>query len=178
MGKYSGAHMSYGPDNCLCPGPCQWCMCVVKIHACIDRSNPYGILCILWSSCIMVNFYRKYSKYIHHTSSVPVRYGVSFVGLTQYGLVVAQIWVNIASGNDLLPDGIKPNDLLPEGIRPLTKLMLIYHKQNPQAFTKGIVYLNTQDINPKWCLTHWGRDQIDAISQTTFWNAFSRMKMK
>ena len=26
-------------------------------------------------------------------------------------------------------------------------------------------------------LTHWGRDQIDAISQTTFWNAFSWMKM-
>ena len=26
-------------------------------------------------------------------------------------------------------------------------------------------------------LTHWGRDQIDAISQTTFSNAFSRMKM-
>ena len=27
------------------------------------------------------------------------------------------------------------------------------------------------------CLTHWGRDQIDAFSQTTFSNAFSRMKM-
>ena len=26
-------------------------------------------------------------------------------------------------------------------------------------------------------LTHWGRDQIDAISQTTLTNAFSRMKM-
>ena len=26
-------------------------------------------------------------------------------------------------------------------------------------------------------LTHWGRDQIDAISQTTFSNAFPRMKM-
>ena len=26
-------------------------------------------------------------------------------------------------------------------------------------------------------LTHWGRDQIDTISQTTFSNAFSRMKM-
>ena len=26
-------------------------------------------------------------------------------------------------------------------------------------------------------LTHWGRDQIDAMSQTTFSNAFSRMKM-
>ena len=26
-------------------------------------------------------------------------------------------------------------------------------------------------------LTHWGRDQIDAISQTTFSNAFSRMQI-
>ena len=26
-------------------------------------------------------------------------------------------------------------------------------------------------------LTHWGRDKMDAISQTTFWNAFSWMKM-
>ena len=26
-------------------------------------------------------------------------------------------------------------------------------------------------------LTHWGWDEIDAISQTTFWNAFSLMKM-
>ena len=26
-------------------------------------------------------------------------------------------------------------------------------------------------------LTHWGRDEIDAISQTTFPNVFSRMKM-
>ena len=26
-------------------------------------------------------------------------------------------------------------------------------------------------------LTHWGRDQIDSISQTSFSNAFSRMKM-
>ena len=29
-----------------------------------------------------------------------------------------------------------------------------------------------------WCvLTHWGRDQIDAISQTTFSNAFPWLKM-
>ena len=27
------------------------------------------------------------------------------------------------------------------------------------------------------CLTHWGRDQIDAISQTPFSNVFSRMKV-
>ena len=28
-----------------------------------------------------------------------------------------------------------------------------------------------------WSLTHWGRDKMDAISQTTFWRAFSWMKM-
>ena len=27
------------------------------------------------------------------------------------------------------------------------------------------------------CLTHWGRNEIDVILQTTFWNAFSWMKM-
>ena len=26
-------------------------------------------------------------------------------------------------------------------------------------------------------LTHWGRDKVDASSQTTFWNAFSPMKI-
>ena len=36
-----------------------------------------------------------------------------------------------------------------------------------------------KDVCSHWIkgLTHWGRDQIDAISQTTFSNAFSRMKM-
>ena len=28
-----------------------------------------------------------------------------------------------------------------------------------------------------WWLTHWGRDKMDAFSQTTFWNVFSWMKM-
>ena len=28
-----------------------------------------------------------------------------------------------------------------------------------------------------WLLTHWGWDKMDAISQTTFWSAFSWMKM-
>ena len=28
----------------------------------------------------------------------------------------------------------------------------------------------------RWCITHWGRDKIDAISQTIFVNAFSWMK--
>ena len=39
-------------------------------------------------------------------------------------------------------------------------------------------------IKPQWvnqfchhCLTHWGRDEMDNISQTTFSNVFSSMKM-
>ena len=37
--------------------------------------------------------------------------------------------------------------------------------------------LSTLHIAPRWFLTHWGRDEIDAIVQTTFSNAFSWMKM-
>ena len=39
--------------------------------------------------------------------------------------MATQIWVNIASGNGLLPDGTKP---LPEP-------MLTYHQEGPVAFT-------------------------------------------
>ena len=38
----------------------------------------------------------------------------------------------------------------------------------------------TTKRNPSYgsvTLTHWGRDKMDAISQTTFWNAFSLMKI-
>ena len=38
--------------------------------------------------------------------------------------------------------------------------------------------LRLEAMTPTWrYLTHWSRDQIDAISQTTFSNVFSRMKM-
>ena len=49
---------------------------------------------------------------------------------------MAYIWVNIGSGNDLLPDGTKPvpepnigsgNGLLPDGTKPLPEPMLTYH---------------------------------------------------
>ena len=46
--------------------------------------------------------------------------------------------------------------------------------------TKGNkrVIQNGVDLRPhQWLLTNWGRDKIDAISQTTFSNAFSWMKM-
>ena len=41
---------------------------------------------------------------------------------------------------------------------------------------KGLIHLLFSHSTAA-ALTHWGRDQIDAISQTTFSNAFSRMKM-
>ena len=34
-----------------------------------------------------------------------------------------------------------------------------------------------QAVEVKAGLIHWGRDKMDAISQTTFWSAFSWMKM-
>ena len=45
-----------------------------------------------------------------------------------------------------------------------------------RAFVNGVKKCG-HDIHASNILTHWGRDQIDAISQTTFSNAFSRMKM-
>ena len=32
-------------------------------------------------------------------------------------------------------------------------------------------------MNIQYVLTHWGQDKMDTISQTTFWSAFSWMKM-
>ena len=44
--------------------------------------------------------------------------------------MATQIWVNIGTGNDLLPDGTKP---LPEP-------MLTYHKYGPVAITQELFY--------------------------------------
>ena len=56
----------------------------------------------------------------------------------------------------------------------LYKKSIIY-EANPNRVQLEAV--STYDNNPKRSLTHWDRDQIDAISQTTFSNAFSIMKM-
>ena len=43
-----------------------------------------------------------------------------------------------------------------------------------------IQWVNSSPAGYVWLfstLTHWGRDKMDAISQTTFWSAFSWMKM-
>ena len=53
--------------------------------------------------------------------------------------------------------------------------------QWPGALAPGHQYLqcwvSTHAFAAVYELTHWGRDKIDAISQTTFSNAFSWMKM-
>ena len=49
--------------------------------------------------------------------------------------------------------------------------------ENAISKTKYIPGLNVL-VNAFICsLTHWGRDKMDAISQTTFWSAFCLMKM-
>ena len=42
--------------------------------------------------------------------------------------MVTEIWVNIGSGNGLLPDGNEPNGMLPDGTKPLPEPMLTYHQ--------------------------------------------------
>ena len=41
--------------------------------------------------------------------------------------MATEIWVNIGSGNDLLPDG-SGNDLLPDGTKPLPEPILTYYE--------------------------------------------------
>ena len=49
----------------------------------------------------------------------------------------------------------------------------------PGTHRLKILWVSDKDVkNAVWAkLTHWGRDKMDAVSQTTFWNAFSWMKM-
>ena len=38
-------------------------------------------------------------------------------------------------------------------------------------------FMSSWWVQMNWWLTHWGRDKMAAILQTTFWNTFSWMKM-
>ena len=103
--------------------------------------------------------------------------------VTPYGDIYF-IWVNIGSGNALLPYSTKP----------LSKPMLTFHwcgpviihlRANSQEISQPsitrislkISYLKFHSYLPGVNETHWGRDKMDAISQTTFSNAISWMKM-
>ena len=52
-------------------------------------------------------------------------------------------------------------------------LQTLLNEQGDRPFFKPLTGLQVR----RYTLTHWGRDKIDAISQTTFSNAFSWMKM-
>ena len=71
----------------------------------------------------------------------------------------SEILVTTGSGNGLMLDG---NKSLPE---PL----LTYHQQG-----SGI---HSRAMPSRYELTHWGRDEMNNISQMTFSNVFSSMKM-
>ena len=121
--------------------------------------------------------------------------------------MVTQIWINIGSGNSLLPDGTNP----------LLEPMFTYHQRVSLAFTwdqfhkkcsqiPSVIcirrlYFWIYDHNPpepmSWTLecnvssmpyylvklyhhqqlTHWGQDKMAPILQTTFANEFSWIRM-
>ena len=57
-------------------------------------------------------------------------------------------------------------------------LMVIFLSGYPQYTVYNSIWTVPGNIGCRiWDLTHWGRDKKDAISQTTFSNAFSWMKM-
>ena len=63
---------------------------------------------------------------------------------------------------------------------PCSASSMLFHKQCDNCATAADA---AQTNMTKWhiyignCLTHWGRDKMDAIFQTTFSNGFSWMKM-
>ena len=82
--------------------------------------------------------------------------------------IATSIWLNIGSGNGMVPSGTK----LPEP-------MFTSHQW---GWFCGISLRVISHLEPKllFCvvsLTHWGRDKMAAISQTTLSIAFSWMKI-
>ena len=53
----------------------------------------------------------------------------------------------------------------------------IHHPSIMQNWHKNVDVHNGNKTTLTVVLTHWGQDKMDAISQTTFWSAFSWMKM-
>ena len=54
-------------------------------------------------------------------------------------------------------------------------LLTLIHKRSQQTWHRHCCFCCRQSTSNQ--LTHWGRDKMDAISQTTFSNAFSWLKM-
>ena len=89
-----------------------------------------------------------------------------------------------------IADGIFNRIFFNENISILIKfspkffVSLIHNKPSLVAWQQAFIWTNNDDLvyRPYASLgfdelTHWGRDEIDAISQTTFSNAFSWMKV-
>ena len=68
---------------------------------------------------------------------LPVACSIKLI-VAQWCHMVTEIWVNIGSGNGLLPDGTKP----------LLEPVLIYHQWDLVAFTWGNFRGNARDIYP------------------------------
>ena len=51
---------------------------------------------------------------------------------------------------------------------------MVWTKVRPGYVISSLVFYG---CNTLVLLTHWGRDKMDAVSQTTLWSAFSSMKM-
>ena len=79
----------------------------------------------------------------------------NYIGLNSAVPCCCCCWVNYRWGNGMVPSD---NTLWPE---PMLTQVLEHHMKSPRANE----------------LTNWGRDKMAAISQTTFSNAFSSMKM-
>ena len=92
----------------------------------MDRIGHVNIGCddyslhVLWKLLSLYTVkYKCGSQYYSTISPISITViGIGNIILTHWGLVMPQIWVNIGSGNGLLPDGTKP---LPEP-------MLTYHQ--------------------------------------------------
>ena len=87
-------------------------------------------------------------------------------------------WVNKGSGNNLVPsdtEGINPNPL-PEPM--LTNFLVTtwrHHGPVSEQVTSPLLFVCM--LCDAFSLTHWGRDKIATIFQTTFSNGFSSVKM-
>ena len=57
---------------------------------------------------------------------------------------------------------------------PLYARIIVWHQISfSKTVSDGVLYCQLLLFSPQSALTHWGRDKIDAISQTTFSSAFS-----
>ena len=98
--------------------------------------------------------------------------------------MVTEIWVNIGSGNGLLPDGTKPllEPMLTSSVRSSDIHLRASSQELPQpSIIEIICKIKYQKFHSNFPgangLTHWGWNKMATISQVTCSNAFSWMKI-